>query len=293
MTETLLDEAVVEDASLALRKIARRTHGNKNGPAIRLMSPSDFGQYLKPFVFLDYFDMKGPPFVGQLHPHSGIATLTYLIEGRMDLIDPDGEVVALPGGGVEWMQAGRGMWHGGSVGDSAQGRVCGYQLWIALPPSLELGPTVSMFQPTEHIITKGPVSILLGSYDGMESTLPSPSPMNYLAIKLRANEVWEYNPPIGHTVLWVSPIEGDIEANGSLLDQEELVAFEPSNKSVRFKALTDTQFVLGSAVPHHHDLVLGYYSVHTSKQALQDGEAHITALAERLVDEGRLSLNKF
>lgn len=91
------------------RKITHRTFGRHSGPAVRLMSPSDLGQILKPFVFLDYFDMQGPAFVGALHPHSGIATLSYLIEGRMDLIDPDGKTVALPGGGIEWMQAGRGM----------------------------------------------------------------------------------------------------------------------------------------------------------------------------------------
>jgi hypothetical protein len=40
------------------------------------MSPSDFGERLKPFVFLDSFDHKGAPLNGALHPHSGIATPT-------------------------------------------------------------------------------------------------------------------------------------------------------------------------------------------------------------------------
>ena len=40
------------------------------------MSPSDLGEILKPFVFLDLFDHEGAPFNGPLHPHSGIATLT-------------------------------------------------------------------------------------------------------------------------------------------------------------------------------------------------------------------------
>jgi hypothetical protein len=57
---------------------------------------------------------------------------------------------------------------------------------------------------------------------------------------------------------------------------------------VEFEALTDAEFVLGSAVPHAHDLVLGYFSVHTSPDALRDGEAHISSLRKRLVREGRL-----
>jgi hypothetical protein len=46
------------------RAIARRTRGQKHGPVTRLMSPSDFGAILKPFVFLDLFDYEGPPFNG-------------------------------------------------------------------------------------------------------------------------------------------------------------------------------------------------------------------------------------
>jgi hypothetical protein len=57
---------------------------------------------------------------------------------------------------------------------------------------------------------------------------------------------------------------------------------------VEFEAVTDTEFVLGSAAPHKHDLVNGYYSVHTSPDALRDGEAHILSIRKRLVQEGRL-----
>jgi redox-sensitive bicupin YhaK (pirin superfamily) len=280
--------SAVIDTAVQLRKIARRTSGRKNGPAVRLMSPGDLGQFLKPFVFLDFFDMKGPPFVGQLHPHSGIATLSFLIDGRMDLIDPDGTTVVLPRGGVEWMQAGRGMWHGGSVGDEGQGRVRGFQLWVALPPELELGPTVSAFHPMEEIASTGPARVLLGSYGGVKSAIDASSPMNFLAVQLKAGERWTYRPPFGHTVLWASPVEGELLANSDRLHAEELVAFEHSDKAVEFEALTDTQFVLGSAVPHGHALSLGYYSVHTSPAALRAGEAHIQAVGRRLVSEGRL-----
>jgi hypothetical protein len=63
------------------RKIIRRTRGNRHGPITRLMSPSDLGQMLKPFVFLDLFDMENATFQGMgLHPHSGIATVSYLFE---------------------------------------------------------------------------------------------------------------------------------------------------------------------------------------------------------------------
>ena len=249
------------------------------------MSPSDFGEILKPFVFLDLFDHEGAPFNGPLHPHSGIATLTYLAEGAVNYIDPDNVRGTLPAGGVEWMQAGRGMWHGGGL--DHPGRTRGFQLWIALPPELELGPTVSTFFAPEEVPQDGPARVLLGSYGSASSTIESPSPINYLAVRLKAGEQWRYQPPAGHTVLWVALAAG-VVSTPDVLRHGDLVAFESSNEAVDFEALVDAEFVLGSATPHEHDLVMGYYSVHTSPEALRDGEAHIDSIGERLVREGRL-----
>jgi hypothetical protein len=67
----------------------------------------------------------------------------------------------------------------------------------------------------------------------------------------------------------------------------DLIAFEKSNEAVEFEAQTDSEFVLGSAVPHEHDLVLGSHSVHTTRAALRAAQAHISALQTRLVREGR------
>src|SRR5437588_512693 len=171
-------------ARTSVRRITHRTRGQKHGPITRLMSPSDFGEILKPFVFLDLFDYEGEPFNAGLHPHSGIATLTYVAEGAVSYIDPDNVMGTLAAGGVEWMQAGRGMWHGGGL-DKA-GRTRGFQLWIALPPELELGPTLSICQAPQAVPQDGPVRVLLGSYGSASNAIVSPSPINYLAVCLKA-----------------------------------------------------------------------------------------------------------
>src|SRR5439155_12504039 len=66
------------------RRIAYRTRGHSQGPITRLVSPSDVGELIKPFVFLDYFDLdpKHMPNIG-FHPHSGIATVTVVLEGQI------------------------------------------------------------------------------------------------------------------------------------------------------------------------------------------------------------------
>jgi redox-sensitive bicupin YhaK (pirin superfamily) len=269
-----------------VRQIAKRTRGHSDGRITRLMSPSDFGRLLKPFVFLDLFDNQGIPSRGfGLHPHSGIATLTYLAEGSVSYEDTNGATGLLSAGGVEWMQAGGGVWHGGGLGKS--GRTRGFQLWVALPPEFELAPSVSLYQGPEVIQHEGPASVLLGSYGSAASAIEAPSPINYLAVRLKQGERWRYQPPAGHTVLWVAVGSGAVAVPDELR-QGDLVAFEPSNDAIEFEAQSDAEFVVGSAVRHDHDLVLGYYSVHTSATALREGEARILAIRARLVQEGRL-----
>ena len=83
------------------RAIVQRTRGRTHGPVTRLMSPSDLGEILKPFVFLDLFDVDSKSLSGfGLHPHSGIATVTHLFEGNVRYEDTTGASGLLPEGGV-------------------------------------------------------------------------------------------------------------------------------------------------------------------------------------------------
>ncbi len=137
------------------RRIVRRTRRSRHGSITRLMSPSDLGQVLKPFVFLDLFDMEKASFPGiGLHPHSGIATVTYLFEGSVRYEDTTGATGVLPEGGVEWFKAGHGAWHGGGPGDT--GRARGFQLWIALPSEQELGPVENVYLAPDGVARDGP-----------------------------------------------------------------------------------------------------------------------------------------
>jgi redox-sensitive bicupin YhaK (pirin superfamily) len=267
-------------------RIARRTRGQSHGPITRLMSPSDFGRLLKPFVFLDLIDNQGKPFSGfGLHPHSGIATLTYVAEGSVSYEDTNAATGLLPAGGLEWMRAGGGVWHGGGAGEP--GRTRGFQLWVALPPELELGISESFYLAPEVIPHDGPARVLLGSYGTATSSIKAPSAMNYLAVRLRAGERWTYQPPAGHTVLWTAVGMGSILVPDEL-QQGELAAFTPSSAAIEFEAQSDAEFVLGSAVPHGYDLVLGSHSVHRSTAALREAESRISAIETRLIQQGRL-----
>lgn len=272
------------------RTIVQRTRGSSHGPITRLVSPSDLGQVLKPFVFLDRFEVPAggqPPQFG-MHPHSGIATLTYLMSGQAGYEDTTGEHGArgtLPTGGVEWMMAGGGVWHTGSPMNTE--RVLGFQLWVAMPPQLELATAHSIYLEPTEVPTVGPARVLLGSYGGQTSPIPAPSNMTYLAVHLKAGETWRFEPPADHTVAWVAVGEGALTAPAAL-GTGDLVVFDASGSAITFEAQTDTALVLGSGVQHPHDLHMGPYSVHTSAETLRQGQAGIRERAQWLRQQGRL-----
>jgi len=273
-------------AQPAARRIVRLARGHRSGPINRLMSPSDIGQLIKPFVFLDYGvkPFSGEAFAG-IHPHSGIATLSLAIRGGLVYEDTTGKSGAVPPGGLEWMKAGGGVWHDGRV--SAPGPLQFYQLWVALPESEENAPAESQYISPMDVESDGPARILLGRLGNATSRIRAPLGMNYLQVQLKSGERWRYEPPAGHAVAWVSVYEGELHAPG-IVPRETLAVFEESDAAIEFVANGDTSFVLGSAIKHPHDLVTGYYSVHTSALALERGEAEIRRIGNRLHAEGRL-----
>lgn len=277
------------------RRVEHLTRGQGHGPIVRLMSPSDLGQALKPFVFLDLFDMDqadlhamvvsgGMP----IHPHSGIATVTVLTQGRLDFDDPGAGTGTIGYGGVEWMSAGGGVWHGKEMSPPADvTRVQGFQLWLALPRDVENAQPQSRYIEVDGMRSVGPAHVILGVHAGVASPVPAPAGVNYLLVTLRAGERWTYQPPEGHTVGWLALARGAAMA-GVRVVAGDMVQFERGEAPITVQA-SDGEgavLVLGSAVPHPYELHLGYYSVHTSEQALIKGEKRIGELGRQLKEAG-------
>ena len=271
-----------------VRTIIHRTHGSPGGPITRLMSPSDLGELVKPFVFLDRFDFDGRSAPMSMehgwHPHSGIATVTVVLEGSLRFAETTGKAGELPAGSVEWMRAGNGVWHTGAPGP---GRVRGFQLWVALPPELENAASASHYVMPGDVPAEGPVRVILGAHDRIRSPIASP-PMNYLVVSLKAGEPWSHEPPAGHTVTWVAVQDGAL-LTPSRIRGGEMAIFEPREESIDFVAEGNTTFVLGSAARHPPDLVLGNYSVHTSAESLRRGETEIRRIGSKLRADGKRS----
>lgn len=271
---------------LTPRPITTRSPGNRHGPITRLVSPGQEGELIKPFVFMDYVDAPagaGPRF--GFHPHSGIATLTFPLTFDVEHEASTGQIDSVKRGGLEWVLSGGGIWHRGRP--SGDGPLQGFQLWLAMPASDELAEPYTRFIQPDDVPKEGPVTVLLGSHGQMTSLLQTPLDVNLLWVELAAGQTWEYTPQTGHDVAWCFAQQGVVEVSGEQLNRE-LAIFVEGTGSLLFRAMTPCAFLMGTAVKHPYDLVLGSHSVHTAELALSNGVRRVAEIGEELRIQGKI-----
>jgi len=99
-----------------------------------------------PFLLLDYFGSDNPADYAAgfpWHPHRGIETITYMLQGKVEHSDSLGNMGEINPGGVQWMTAGSGIIHQ-EMPKPISGLMYGFQLWLNLPRSVKMVP------PTYH-----------------------------------------------------------------------------------------------------------------------------------------------
>jgi redox-sensitive bicupin YhaK (pirin superfamily) len=275
------------NARAARRQVVHRVSANREGLIRNLFGPRGLGEQLKPFVFFDH--LSGPVENGfgfPFHPHSGIATLTYQLDADVDYEDTTGQRGRLLATGLEWMQAGGGAWHRGTIQTHGPS-TSGFQLWFALPPDAEEASSRGLYIPPARVPTLGNVHVLLGEYEGARSSIDSPMVANCFDVVLRRGEHWTWEPPPSHSVLWAYVYGGSVLANETRA-AAELLVFSDGPGRVGFEAVEDARFLVGSAPRLNQPLVLGRSSVHTSTAALQRSAGRIRDLGEVLRREGRI-----
>ncbi len=142
-----------------------------------------------PFLLLDHLPRR--EFVaGELpepdgsfaHPHRGIVTFTYVMEGAMTHFDSLGNNSTVTAGGVQWMNAGNGIIHDEMLATPVRrygGVLHSFQFWINLPAPNKIEPAQYMpvSSPDLPVVMlaggRGEVKVLLGGYDGQSSPIPT------------------------------------------------------------------------------------------------------------------------
>jgi quercetin 2,3-dioxygenase len=167
-----------------LRKIKHtlRAQPTSDGDGVKIRRIAAFNNHsLSPFLMLDELksDEKAD-YVGGFppHPHRGIETLTYMLNGHFQHRDHLGNIGELKSGGAQWMAAGQGIIHS-EMPIMENGSLHGFQIWINQPAKNKMQPAqYHDFQPdviTEHSTNDtGLLRILAGSLDIGQQTFHGP-----------------------------------------------------------------------------------------------------------------------
>jgi redox-sensitive bicupin YhaK (pirin superfamily) len=117
-----------------------------------------------PFLLFDHFafndPIEGPPVGFPTHPHRGIETVTYMLEGTMRHRDSLGNMGVIGPGEVQWMTSGRGIMHEEMPRRGPSGNVYGFQLWVNLPAAEK------MSQPRYQEVTADDIPMV--EYNGVK-----------------------------------------------------------------------------------------------------------------------------
>lgn len=206
----------------------------------RSISPRASNEY-DPFLLFDHFAFNDPvegPIRGfPMHPHRGIETVTYMLEGATQHRDSLGNAGLIGPGDVQWMTSGRGILHEEMPRRGPEGTIYGFQLWVNLPAALKM--TTPHYQevnaqsiPTDE---KDGVKVRLvaGEYEGIKGPVTeiAAQPL-YMDVTLEPGTTFTQAIPDGHTAV-VYVFEGQASFGGANEQGAELV------QSVRMAVLSD------------------------------------------------------
>ncbi len=209
------------------------------GFEVRRALPAPQRQMVGPFIF---FDQMGPAefLTGQgidvrPHPHIGLATVTYLLTGRMHHRDSLGTDQWIEPGAVNLMVAGQGITHSERTDGAARlapQTMFGLQTWLALPKSAEDDPARFLHAPaaTLPVLTgEGKeVRLILGDAWGERVDIPTPSEVFYADATLAPGAAIPL--PDGHEDRGVYILSGDVTVGGQTFPAGQMLVFRPGDR---------------------------------------------------------------
>lgn len=242
-----------------------------------------------PFLLFDHFAFNDPiqgPIAGfPMHPHRGIETVTYMLEGSVHHRDSLGNSGLIGSGDVQWMTSGSGIMHEEMPRRSEQGDVYGFQLWVNLPAALKMSQpryqevNANTIPTIEKDGTK--IRIVAGEVSGVEGPVTeiAANPV-YLDVELDQGSSFNYPIPSGHTtVAYVFEGEAEfgvnVDGSGQLVNAVHLIEFgDGDSLEVNTTPDSGVRFMLMAGAPFREPIVpYGPFVMNTPEeiqQALHD-----------------------
>jgi redox-sensitive bicupin YhaK (pirin superfamily) len=197
------------------------------GLPIRRLLPRSGRRLVGPWCFLDSYGplafSGGKPMDVAPHPHIGLQTVSWLLEGEVVHNDSLG-LTGLAGPRVlNLMTAGRGIAHAEETPPANSGRLRGLQLWVALPEA-ERGRPPAFSQHRDLPVVEqagGQATVLMGTLAARTSPAAAYSPLVGADVALRpgGRVVLPLDPDFEHALV---PVHGAVSACGQRLEVDAL-----------------------------------------------------------------------
>jgi len=245
---------VIEGAGVLLRRSIAPSRAN----------PHD------PFLLFDHFAFNDPiegPIRGfPMHPHRGIETVTYILEGSVNHRDSLGNAGLIGPGDVQWMTSGRGILHEEMPRRGPDGNIYGFQLWVNLPAALKMGQPryQEVSAETIPVVERegAKIRVVAGEVDGVRGpVMEIAADPTYLDVQLEPGASFSQPIQAGHTaVAYVFEGQGsfgmDEAGQGETIEAVNLVVFGDGEAlDVQAAPGSPVRFMLMAGAPFNEPIV--------------------------------------
>ena len=254
-----------------------------DGFQVRRALPSAHRRMVGPFIFFDQMGEavfnSGEGLDVRPHPHIGLATVTYLLEGEILHRDSVGSVQPIRPGEVNWMTAGRGIVHSERTGPEVRasgGKLFGLQTWVALPKQFEeIEPSFAHHKAHDIPTTEADgarLTVIAGTSDGLTSPVTTFSDMVYADIALQDGA--RYQLKAEHVERAIYVVGGAVEVIGQSggFAEGELVIFQPGAEVIlRARGSARLMLLGGEPLPEQRHIFWNFVS--SSPERLEQAKA--------------------
>ncbi len=274
------DPSCTTDCPDAVEMVIIPRASDIGGFEVRRALPFRSRRMVGPFIFWDQMGpgefLSGRGLDVRPHPHIGLSTITYLVEGSIDHKDSLGTDKRILPGDVNLMTAGRGITHSERTGEDVRlnpSRIFGIQSWVAQPKAHEEGqPAFTHAANAELPTFQDPGvagRVILGEFQGVASPVATQWPTLYVDVALEAGSRLTIPATTEERALYATA--GEIEIADTRYEPQQMLVLKPG-QTVCVQARTSTRLmILGGATMDGPRYILWNF-VSSSKERLQEAK---------------------
>jgi redox-sensitive bicupin YhaK (pirin superfamily) len=210
-----------------------------------------------------------------MHPHRGIETVTYILEGSVNHRDSLGNSGLIGPGDVQWMTSGRGIMHEEMPRRGPSGIIAGFQLWVNLPAALKMSKPryqeVSAVTIPSAKRNGATIRVVAGEVDGVRGPVTeiAASPV-YLDVTLEAGAKFVYPVPQEDEVLaYVFEGAGKFGEEAQVVSAVSMVVFAEGDQ-IEVSTANGVRFMLMAGAPFREPIApYGPFVMNTNQEIQQ------------------------